>query len=111
MIAARPSWCRVGLTVLALGVAQIAGCDAKSSSQSSSRKVSPPPANNRPAVADARLVPAVVPPVTQPIVVPAAHPDTISHASEYAGSAAPAATTESFDGAAARTRIRARLIA
>ena len=111
MISAQQPWFWFGLPTLVGLALGAAGCDAKSSSQKASGSASGSALVTPQPIPAAPLVPAVVPPVTQPIVVPAAHPDTISHASEYAGSAAPVATTESFDGAAARTRIRVRLSA
>lgn len=111
MIPAQQPWLRFGWPTLVGLAFCVAGCDTKSSSQKNTGSASTSAVVKPQLVPDAPSLPAVVPPVTQPIVVPAAHPDTISHASEYAGSAAPVATTETFDGAAARTKIRARLSA
>ena len=107
-------WPRVTIcaaATLSLVVVASTSCDSTSSSVKPGQRGAVSPANKAPTLHDAALALAVVPPVTQPIVVAAAHPDTISHASEYAGSAAPVATDETFDGAAARRRIRARLVA
>ncbi len=104
---AASAFAAVGLVIVANS-----GCDSKSSSQSASGRAAAAGAQTPAMLHDASSVPAsLVPAVTRPIVVPAAQPDTISHASDYAGSAAPVATTETFDGAAARSRIRARLAA
>lgn len=100
---------RVWIVVLVAAVACREGSSSQREKVGSASKAAPLDA--KPAAhADHQDQPTVTPP-SNPIVAPAAHPDTISHASEYAGSAAPVDTNETFDGAAQRKRNRARLAA